>query len=111
MRPPGSQDFGTGNIYEMCVDRVRTREVPQVLDRWGEVIHYREKYSPLAACWYTEFGRGNRMVHMWVYKDFKERARVLAEVAKDTHWPLPVGDLGQEQVSQILIPGSVSPLA
>ena len=61
--------------------------IPQLLQAWEEAIPSREEYSPLAACWYTEFGGLNRFTHVWVYKDLNERARIRDESRQATHWP------------------------
>lgn len=110
MQPLGSRDYGTGNIYEMCIDRCRTRVLPEVLKRWEEAIPYREKYSPLVACWHPQFGHRNQLIHIWVYKSLDERSRVRAESAKDSHWPPHTDGLVVQQESKLLIPAFFSPL-
>ena len=60
MHPLGSRDYGTGNIYEMRTYTYEPGAIPQLLQAWEEAIPSREEYSPLAACWYTEFGGLNR---------------------------------------------------
>src|SRR5260370_32536027 len=72
MRPLGSRDFGTGNVYEMRTYTYAARAVPKVLEAWSNAIEAREKFSPLAACWTTELGALNRFTHIWVYKDVNE---------------------------------------
>ena len=76
MRPLGSRNYGTGNVYEMRTYTYAPGDIPKVLDAWGKAIEAREKFSPLAACWTSELGALNKFTHIWVYKDLNERARV-----------------------------------
>ena len=47
MRPLGSRDHGTGNVYEMRTYTYAPGDIPKVLDAWGKAIEAREKFSPL----------------------------------------------------------------
>lgn len=110
MRPLGSRSYGTGNIYEMRTYTYEPGAIPEVLKAWEQAIPYREEYSPLAACWSTEFGGLNRFTHVWVYKDLNERARVRAESRGGTHWPPKVNVRPVRQENKILMPASFSPV-
>jgi NIPSNAP len=68
MRPLGSQSYGTGNVYEACIYTLTPGEFSKVLARWAKAIPVRKKYSPLAACWYSEVSGLNKFVHVWAYK-------------------------------------------
>ena len=61
MRPLGSRDYGTGNVYEMRTYTYAPGDIPKVLEAWGKAIEARERFSPLAACWTTELGALNRL--------------------------------------------------
>jgi len=80
MRPLGSRNYGTGNVYEMRTYTYAPGDIPKVLEAWGKAIEARERFSPLAACWTSELGGLNKFVHIWVYKDLNERARVREEI-------------------------------
>ena len=108
MRPLGSRSYGTGNIYEMRTYTYEPGGIPEVLKAWAPAIPHREEYSPLAACWYTEFGGLNRFTHVWVYKDLNERARVRAESRGGPHWPPKTSVRPVRQENKILIPASFS---
>jgi len=54
MRPLGSRDYGTGNVYEMRTYTYAPGDIPKVLDGWAKAIEAREQFSPLAACWTSE---------------------------------------------------------
>jgi hypothetical protein len=68
MRPLGSRDYGTGNVYEMRIYTFAPGDIPKVLDGWASAIEAREQFSPLAACWTSELGVLNKFVHTWVYR-------------------------------------------
>ena len=63
------RDQELGNIYEMRTYTLRPRSIPEMIDRWAAAIGHREKYSPLAACWYTDIGTLNRWTHIWPLRE------------------------------------------
>lgn len=110
MRPLGSKSYGTGNLYEMRIYTHEPGNIPKVIDGWSKAIEYREQFSPLAACWYSELGGLNKWVHVWAYKDLNERDRVRAESRKEGRWPAQTGVRPLRQENKILIPAAFSPL-
>ena len=99
-----------GNIYEMRTYIYQAGTMGEVLKRWAESVPHREKYSPLAGCWYSELGELNKFVHLWPYKDLAERDRIRAEAAKDPHWPPATLEFLVTMENKILIPAEFSPL-
>ena len=111
MRPLGSRDFGSGNVYEMRIYTYGAGDLPKVLDAWAKVIESRERLSPLVACWTSELGGLNRFTHIWVYKDFAERTRVREESRRPgSGWPAQSGVRPVRQENKLLIPASFSPV-
>jgi hypothetical protein len=110
MHPLGSRSYGTGNIYEMRIYTQAPGNIPAVIKGWSEAIEYREQFSPLAACWYSDVGGLNKFVHIWVYKDLSERARVREEARKGGRWPAQTGVRPVRQENKILIPAAFSPV-
>jgi hypothetical protein len=108
MRPLG--DRRLGDIYEMRVYDYRPGSMPEVLKRWGEAVPHREKYSPLAACWYTSHGGLNKFYHVWPYKSLADRQRVRAQAMKDPHWPPRAQEFLLRMENRILVPASFSPM-
>src|SRR5256886_15418943 len=111
MRPLGSRDYGTGNVYEMRTYTYAPADIPKVLEAWGKAIEAREKFSPLAACWTSELGALNKFVHIWVYKDLNERARV-REASRQAGgpWPPQTGVRPIRQENKLLMPAAFSPV-
>ena len=110
MRPLGSRDFGSGNIYEMRTYTYAPGDLPKVLEAWAKAVPAREELSPLAACWTSELGELNKFVHVWVYKDSNERARIREESRKGGQWPPQSGVRPIRQENKLLIPAAFSPL-
>ena len=110
MRPLTAEVQELGNIYEMRVYTYRPGSMPTVIERWAEAVPHREKYSPLAACWYTEIGGLNKFYHIWAYQDLGERDRIRAEASKDPHWPPQTREFTVRQENKMLVPASFSPL-
>ena len=108
MRPLGNQQLG--NIYEMRVYTYKPNTIPEVINRWAEAIPHREKFSPLAACWYSELGGLNRWYHIWPYKDMAERERIRGEASKDPHWPPQTREFVVSQENRLLVPAAFSPM-
>ena len=96
-------------IYEMRTYTLRAGSVPEFEKRFGDVIAYREKYSPLAAFWHTEIGPLNQVIHVWPYADLAERARIRAEAMKDPNWPPKTREFVLAQESKLLTPAPFSP--
>jgi hypothetical protein len=110
MHPLGSRDYGSGNIYEMRTYTYEPGGIPEVLKAWEQAIPYREEYSPLAACWYTEFGGLNRFTHVWVYPNLNERTRIRAESRQGSHWPPQASVRPVRQENKILMSAAFSPV-
>jgi NIPSNAP len=86
-------------------------QIPKVLEAWAKAIPDREKFSPLAACWYSELGGLNKFVHTWVYKDLNERARVREEArTSGGAWPPQAGVRPIRQENKLLVPAAFSPV-
>lgn len=112
MKPLGGRDFGSGNVYEMRTYTFQPGTIPTVVERWEEAIPYREEFSPLVACCYSELGGLNKFVHIWVYKDLNERNRIRVEAQKGGKWP-PQPSYREWLVRQevkIMLPASFSPV-
>src|SRR5256885_820667 len=107
MRPLGSRDYGSGNVYEMRTYTYAAGDIPKVLEAWAKVIESRERLSPLAACWTSELGGLNKFVHTWVYKDLAERARVREESRRPgSGWPAQSGVRPIRQENKLLMPAA-----
>ena len=104
----GEQELG--NVYEMRTYTYKPGSINTVIERWADAITHREKYSPLAACWYTELGGLNKWIHVWPYASLEERDRVRAEASKDPNWPAPTREMLIRQEVKILTPASFSPM-
>jgi hypothetical protein len=111
MHPLGSRDYGSGNVYEMRTYTYAPGDIPKVLEGWAKAIEARERFSPLAACWTSELGALNKFVHIWVYKDLNERARIREESRRPGGaWPPQTGVRPVQQENKLLIPAAFSPL-
>jgi NIPSNAP len=111
MRPLGSRDYGSGNVYEMRIYTYAPGDIPKVLEAWANAIEARERFSPLAACWTSELGGLNKFTHIWAYKDLGERARIRDESRRPgTGWPPQAGVRPVRQENKLLIPASFSPV-
>lgn len=108
MRPMGRQQLGS--IYEMRIYTYLPGTMPEVLKRWEEALPYREKYSPLAACWYSDLGELNTFIHVWPYADLAQRAQIREKSLKDPHWPPKTREFLVRQENKLLIPAAFSPM-
>ena len=108
MRPMEPREMGS--IYEMRIYAYLPGTMPEVLKRWGELIEGRERFSPLAACWYTDVGTLNKFIHVWPYRDMAEREKVREEARLDGHWPPATREFLVRQENKLLVPAAFSPL-
>ena len=64
-----------GPLFEIRQYTLAPGSIPGLIERWSEKIEGRQKFSPLVAGMYSEFGALNKWVHIWAYKD-AERAQL-----------------------------------
>ena len=99
-----------GPMYEMRIYSYPQEVIPEVLDAWADAIPEREKLSPMAGCWYSDFGGMNNFVHMWAYTSFEERLRIRKEAQDRGIWPPKSPVRAITQVTKILWPAAFSPM-
>jgi hypothetical protein len=75
-------------IYELRTYTVRQGTLPDVVKAASTVsVDIRgDKFGKLEGYWFTDIGPLNQVVHMWSYSDLNERARLRAELAKNSRW-------------------------
>ena len=100
-----------GPLFEIRQYTLAPGAIPGLIERWSEKIEGRQKFSPLVAGMYTEFGALNKWVHIWAYKDAGERFRIRAEAVAKGIWPpgSPPGAL-LKQENMLVVPAAFSPL-
>jgi hypothetical protein len=103
----------TGNVYELRTYRAHPGKLGPWLQLFKDIMPVREKYSKNVCIWQSEIGEMNQVMHLWAYKDLKERAEVRARVLQDPEWQAFVAK-GQPMLfhmqSTILLPAKFSPL-
>ena len=99
-----------GPLYEMRIYTYAVGDIPRVIEKWGEHVGERQKYSPLVGAWYSDVGDLNVWIHMWAYSSFEERLKIRAETREKGVWPPPGGIAPLRQESKLLTPFSCSPL-
>ena len=87
--------------------RMKPGSIPETVKRFGEGLANRTKVSPLGAFFHTEVGPLNRIIHVWPYEDFAQRAQVRSQ--KIEGWPPNIREFVEEQQSEIFIPAPFSP--
>lgn len=96
-------------IYEFRTYTLHPRSMGEFMKRWEPMLPKRLEHSRLAALWTTEIGPLNQVIHVWEYKDAKERAETRERVMKLGIWPPKTTDLIADMQSEILIPQPFSP--
>ena len=100
-----------GPLFEIRQYTLTPGSIPGLIERWSEKIEGRQKFSPLVAGMYSEFGSLNKWVHIWAYKDANERASVRAAAAATGQWPArnPPGVVVKQENSFVM-PAEYSPI-
>jgi hypothetical protein len=96
-------------IYEFRTYDLKPGSLPEVMKRYGEAYEKRKEFSKLAAFFYTEIGALNQILHIWPYKDTKEREKIRAEAVNAGTWPPKISDYILNQHVEIMVPWSFSP--
>ena len=78
-------------IYEFRTYTLTVGSMGKFEESFANALPRREKYSKLTACWHTDIGPLNQIIHVWGYDDMQQRAEVRAAAAADPNWP-PAGD-------------------
>jgi len=96
-------------IYEFRTYTLKPRSIPEFFKRWEPLLPKRLEHSRLAACWTTEIGPLNEVIHVREYEDTNQRAKVRETVQKLGIWPPKTQDLIVDMKSEIMIPQPFSP--
>jgi hypothetical protein len=108
---PPLEPRAIGPLFEIRQYTLIPGAIPGLIERWSEKIEGRQKFSPLVAGMYSEFGALNKWVHIWAYKDASERASVRAAAAATGQWPArnPPGVVVKQE-NAFVMPASFSPI-
>jgi len=108
---PPLEPRDVGPLFEIRQYTLTPGSIPGLIERWSEKIEGRQKFSPLIAGMYSEFGALNKWVHIWAYKDANERASVRAAAAATGQWPArnPPGVVVKQE-NAFVMPSAFSPI-
>jgi hypothetical protein len=100
-----------GPLFEIRQYTLIPGAIPGLIERWSEKIEGRQKFSPLIAGMYSEFGALNKWVHIWAYKDANERNSVRTAAAATGQWPArnPPGVVVKQE-NAFVMPSAFSPI-
>jgi NIPSNAP len=100
-----------GPIYEVRTYELKPGGVPPTVEAWRKAVPARLKISPVLAAMTSVTGAVTRMLHVWPYESFDERARLRGKAVAEGVWPPPGGPglLVSQQVD-IYLPAAFSPL-
>lgn len=75
-------------IHELRTYTIRAGMAPVAARNAAEVARAirGDDYGKLEGYWLTEHGRLNQVVHLWSFESLEERARLRAELSKNTDW-------------------------
>ncbi len=96
-------------IYEFRTYDLKPGSVPEVIKRFGESYEQRKKFSKLAAFFYTEIGPLNQIIHIWPYKDTRDREETRTNAVNSGAWPPNIKEYILNQHVEIMVPWSFSP--
>ncbi|MET0849583.1 MAG: NIPSNAP family protein [Candidatus Rokuibacteriota bacterium] len=100
-----------GPYFEVREYTFKAGSLPAILERWGEKLPGRLKFSPIAFCGSSDFGTANKWIHVWPYESLDQRNSVRAQARDAGAWPpgAPPGTF-LTQHSKIVMPSAFSPL-
>jgi len=99
-----------GPIYEIRIYDYETGSIGTVIDRWADMVAERRSISRLIGCFSSSGGPVEKWVHIWAYRDGRERELARAEAARRGIWPPDTGEWLLHQENMIVIPAKLSPL-
>jgi hypothetical protein len=100
-----------GPFYEMRSYICKPGTIPGTQKRWINSLSERTKLSPISAVFSVDIGTALKIVHLWPYKDLKQRSNIRESAAKEGIWP-PKGGTPDffSQENKILLPANFSPM-
>ncbi len=109
-----SPDLNSGNygpFYEMRSYICKPGTINQIQDRWLTKYEKRTALSPMSGVFSVDIGTALKIIHIWPYKDLKQRATIRDEASKKEIWP-PIGGSSSffSQENKILLPAPFSPM-
>jgi hypothetical protein len=108
---PPMQSGAYGPVFEVRTYELKPGGVPATTEAWRKSVPARLKISPVLAAMTSVTGAVTRMLHVWPYRSFDERARLRDKAIAEGVWPPPGGPalLVSQQVD-IYLPAAFSPL-
>ena len=108
---PPLEPRAIGPLFEIRQYTLIPGAIPGLIERWSEKIEGRQKFSPLVAGMYSEFGALNKWVHIWAYKDANERNSVRTAASATGQWPArnPPGVVVKQE-NAFVLPAAFSPI-
>jgi len=75
-------------IYELRTYTLKQGTLPDVVKAAGTVARdiRKDDYGKLEGYWLTEIGPLNQVLHLWSYQDLNHRAKLRAELGKNSRW-------------------------
>jgi hypothetical protein len=110
---PVTPPADSGNVYELRWYRTHVGKAPEWIRLFTDILPVRDKYMRRIGVWQTEMGQLNEVVHMWVFRDLKERADARAALAQDAEWRGFLGRSGPllaHMQATVLLPAPHSPM-
>ncbi len=96
-------------IVEMRTYTLKPNKIQTFEERFAAALPHRSEFSPLGAFWHSEIGALNQVIHVWPYKDFGDRERIMGEARKSGKWPPNNRELILTQENKILQIAPFSP--
>jgi hypothetical protein len=110
---PVTPPADTGNVYELRWYRTQVGKAAEWIGHFKGILPVREKYMRRVGLWQTEMGQLNEVVHLWVFRDLKERAEARAKLGQDPEWQAFLGKavpLLAHMQAIVLLPAPHSPM-
>ncbi|XP_068181582.1 protein NipSnap homolog 3A [Antennarius striatus] len=73
-------------LYEFRTYCIHPEQNSAFLNLTNEKIHLRTAHSELIGYWKVEYGGLNKVIHIWKYDSYAQRAAVRAALAQDPSW-------------------------
>jgi hypothetical protein len=100
-----------GPVFELREYKIRPHRLPDLLAAWEVALPARLAFSPLAFAAYALDGVQPRVLHLWPYASFEDRARLRHDAMAKGLWPPKGGpDYLVSTRSSIYLPAPFSPL-
>ncbi len=99
-----------GNAYELRYYCYVPRDIKEAIERWEEILPYRQKFATLAGAWRIDVGELDKVAVMWAYDSFNQRDEQMKAASEDPKYASGTSHILVRRENKLMVPADFSPM-